>query len=291
MNHYGYSAGGTECAVWEEANGEQDWSAYNAQFGFNLAINPDLTHTDFDRAAEDASGPLPMRDVQELVAGLNWIGQDPNGFLNSMRQDIISELSRGVEDVNRGLNDVKRDILSRIPEDAATVDEMPSVQPGFAGLNLEHTTEYAEIQAMLDSYANASALNLANSTEPLAAPQWSIDIDEQEAQSIAENIISENNEWNAEFEHIMSDWATDQELLERYYWNYELQPHLEAGQKLDEKTLSTVITFIADSTTVTGRPLVEVFPEIEAFMLDNFDPRGPTLGEKFGLYQLNLSEN
>lgn len=26
-------------------------------------------------------------------------------------------------------------------------------------------------------------------------------------------------------------------------------------------------------------------------MLDNFDPRGPTLGEKFGLYQLNLSEN
>jgi hypothetical protein len=39
-----------------------------------------------------------------------------------MRQDIISELSRGVDDVNRGLNDIKRDILSRIPDDATTVD-------------------------------------------------------------------------------------------------------------------------------------------------------------------------
>jgi len=146
---------------------------------------------------------------------------------------------------------------------------------------------------MLDGYRNAGALNLAtNSTsdEPLAAPQWSINIDEESAQAQAEDIMRESNEWNAEFEHIMSDWASDQELLERYYWNYELQPHLEAGQKLDEKTLSTVITFIADSTTVAGRPLVEVFPEIQELMLDNFDPSGPTLVEKFGLYQLNLSE-
>ena len=158
-------------------------------------------------------------------------------------------------------------------------------------MNLEHTAEYAEVQAMLDRYAAAGALNLVDTNEPLAAPQWSIDIDEQRAQSIAEEIINENNEWNAEFEHIMSDWRTDQELLERYYWNYELKPHLEAGQKLDEKTLSTIITFIADSTTVAGRPLVKVFPEVEAFMLDKFDPTGPTLGEKFGLYQLNLSEN
>lgn len=79
--------------------------------------------------------------------------------------------------------------------------------------------------------------------------------------------------------------------MDRYYWNYELQPHLREGEKLDEKTLFTIINFIAESTTIAGRPAVEVFPGIQDFMLSNFDADGPTLAEKFGLYSMNLAES
>merc|ERR1712232_14392 len=34
---------------------------------------------------------------------------------------------------------------------------------------------------------------------------------------------------------------------------------------------------------------IEVFPDVEEYMLSNFDPEGPTLSEKFGLYNLNLA--
>ena len=34
-----------------------------------------------------------------------------------------------------------------------------------------------------------------------------------------------------------------------------MQPHLEAGSKLDERAMREVITFIAEGTTVKGMPL------------------------------------
>ena len=50
-----------------------------------------------------------------------------------------------------------------------------------------------------------------------------------------------------------------------------MEPHLKRGEKLDEKTIKTVITYIANGTTVVGRPMVEVFPGVEEFMLSNYD--------------------
>jgi len=127
--------------------------------------------------------------------------------------------------------------------------------------------------------------------EHLEEPQWSINIDEASAQESAQGLEHEYDEWNRRFEEIVEEWASDQEVLDSYYWNYELQPHIREGEKLDEKTLSTLVTFIADSTTIAGRPAVDVFPDIQEFMLSNFDANGPTLTEKFGLYSMNLAES
>lgn len=127
--------------------------------------------------------------------------------------------------------------------------------------------------------------------EPLEEPQWSINIDEAAAQESAQELEREYEEWNRTFEEIVEEWAADQEVMDRYYWNYELQPHLREGEKLDEKTLFTIVNFIAESTTIAGRPAVDVFPGIQDFMLNNFDADGPTLAEKFGLYSMNLAES
>ena len=46
------------------------------------------------------------------------------------------------------------------------------------------------------------------------------------------------------------------------------------------------MTYIVDSTKIKGRPMREVFPEVEECMLENYDPDAPSLAEKFGMFQL-----
>lgn len=67
-----------------------------------------------------------------------------------------------------------------------------------------------------------------------------------------------------------------------------MQPHLEKGAKLDEKVLRSLVDYIAKSTTIKGKPMVEVFPGVQEHMMSNFDPNGPTIYEKMGF--MNLQE-
>lgn len=99
---------------------------------------------------------------------------------------------------------------------------------------------------MMSGHGLAGHVNLE--AEPLAPPQWDITLDKERAEQTASELTREYDEWNREFEHIMEDWQTDSELLNNYYWRYELEPHLEKGQKLDEKTLRSVVTYIVDNT-------------------------------------------
>lgn len=65
-------------------------------------------------------------------------------------------------------------------------------------------------------------------------------------------------------------------------------PLLAQGEKLDEKTLRTLITWIVDGTQIKGKPLVEIFPEAEEWMLSNFDPNGTTTIEKFNMEHMPM---
>ena len=66
-----------------------------------------------------------------------------------------------------------------------------------------------------------------------------------------------------------------------------MQPHLNAGSKLDERAMRSVVTFIAEGTTVKGRPLTEVFPEVEEAMMSSYNAGEESLLEKFGMFNLN----
>ena len=106
-----------------------------------------------------------------------------------------------------------------------------------------------------------------------------------------ESLEDEYNEWQETAEDIWENWQRDREIVDRYYWNYVMQPHLDAGSKLDEKAMRSVVTFIAEGTTVKGRPLTQVFPEVEEAMMSNYNADEESLLEKFGMFNLQLAEN
>lgn len=89
----------------------------------------------------------------------------------------------------------------------------------------------------------------------------------------------------------MIDWDTDRKLIDNYYWNFELMPLLAKGEKLDEKTMRTLVTWIVDGTQIKGKPLVEIFPEVEEWMLSNYNPEGITFIEKFNMEMMPMTHD
>ena len=58
-----------------------------------------------------------------------------------------------------------------------------------------------------------------------------------------------------------------------------MEPHLKKGAKLDEKTLRSLVTYLASSTKIKGKPLNEVFPDVEEMMMSNYNPDAPSMAE------------
>ena len=101
-----------------------------------------------------------------------------------------------------------------------------------------------------------------------------------------DEIEREAHEWEEEMQHIERDWQNDMELLNHYYFTYKFEPHLKKGAKLDEKALRTMVTWLANSTQVKGKPINEVFPDITDMMMENYNPDEPSLWEKMGMFNL-----
>ena len=51
-----------------------------------------------------------------------------------------------------------------------------------------------------------------------------------------------------------------------------------------------IVTFIAEGTHVKGRPLIEVFPEVEELMMSRYNASEPSLLEQFGVFQLQETQ-
>jgi hypothetical protein len=61
---------------------------------------------------------------------------------------------------------------------------------------------------------------------PLSAPEWTIDVDHAAGEQMASEIEQEYEDWEREAEDIWEDWQRDREIVDRYYWRYEMEPHL-----------------------------------------------------------------
>ena len=169
------------------------------------------------------------------------------------REGLIQELRSVVEVADAGLTEAKREILREI------------TQPYLL-------SEFDEAQDMLASLNGG--LNLEEG--PLSSPEWTIDVDHAAGEQMASEIEQEYEDWEREAEDIWEDWQRDREIVDRYYWRYEMEPHLESGSKLDEKAMRKIVTFIAEGTQVKGRPLIEVFPEVEELMMSRYNASEPS---------------
>merc|ERR1711997_18954 len=110
----------------------------------------------------------------------------------------------------------------------------------------------------------------AEEDEPLDEPEWNITLNHTAAEEGVAELLDDYEAWTAREVQIMNDWTTDRQLVDEYYWTYEMEPHLKKGEKLDEKTIRSIVTYVANSTTIKGRPLIEVYPDIEEYMMHNF---------------------
>ena len=213
----------------------------------------------------------PYRPLRDVLEALDTLGEDPHGYVERAREGLVAELRRGVEEADQALTEAKRELLRELTGP-------------YLLLSAESDAAHAEMDAMLASLGGG--LNLEADEAPLTAPEWTIDVDHAAGEQMAAEIQAEAEEWNDRAGRIWADWQRDREVVDRYYWRYEMEPHLQEGSRLDERTMRRIATFIAEGTQVKGRPLVEVFPEVEELMMSRYNASEPTLLEKFGAFQL-----
>jgi len=146
-----------------------------------------------------------------------------------------------------------------------------------------------DFAARSDCCACRSYWGTLNLQDTSGVPEWEIDLDYAQADEYIAELEGAYEEYQTNLHNMFSEWAEAKQTIDNYYWNYELMPLFEEKASLDERTLRTIITWLADGTQVKGKPLVEVFPGVEEYMLDNYNPYGLSLADKFGLNGSPLS--
>lgn len=126
--------------------------------------------------------------------------------------------------------------------------------------------------------------NLPEPTDdPNVTPEWEFDLDYDQADQYIAELEASYEQYHTDMYNLFSEWAEAKQTIDNYYWNYEMMPLFEEKQRLDERTMRTIITWLVDGTQVKGQPLVDVFPGVEQYMLDNYNAYGVSLADKFGL--------
>ena len=122
----------------------------------------------------------------------------------------------------------------------------------------------------------------------LPDPEWRIDLDYAAADATGAALDAEYRDLTDRMMKVLGDWQHDRKVVDEYWWDKKFLPLLGEKEKLDEKTLRSIVSWIADGTKVKGKPIAEVFPEIKEWMLDNYDPSGETIVECFKMDQMPM---
>ena len=142
--------------------------------------------------------------------------------------------------------------------------------------------------------ANLTALVLAEA-DPLEMPtvDFELSLDTAERDEILDEFEEDYMELGGKIDGVLEDWDTDRKVVDGYYWNRKLLPLIDEGAKLHERFVRTMITWVVNGTKINGEPLETVCPEVKEWMMNNYNPNGPTFSEKFGLRNLpmNLQED
>ena len=102
----------------------------------------------------------PWRDVKDAVNTLNWIGQDPSGFMDNVRSELIAQMYNDLYNTDMQLNEAKCAILNEFGMECNRDYTMMYVEEPMALWQKHNEGEYQRVQAIKDKIAEKQGLNL-----------------------------------------------------------------------------------------------------------------------------------
>ena len=127
-----------------------------------VAMLPEELRTDPIYEEEGYPSYDPWRDVKDAVNTLNWIGQDPSGFMDNVRSELVAQMYNDLYRTDMALDEAKCAILNEFGMECdLDYTIMPVEEPMF--LWQKHNEgEYKKVQAIKDKIlaAEGKALNL-----------------------------------------------------------------------------------------------------------------------------------
>ena len=231
--------------------------------------------------------------VQEFVDALNEFGRDPSGAMDYGREMAEQQKAQQCEDFAAIMAEWKEKVLADLRERDEWLNLAESgCTSGRAvdtfGDGCDWYDRNPDGCGNYDHEGFTAARECCACGGGVATPEWFLDLDYDKADEYSRELEERYAEHHAEVADILTRWGQARDEVDRRFWDAEFLPLLAEGERLDERAMRTVVTWVAEGTEIKGKPLVEVFPEVEEWMLDNYQPEALTVVERFSMEQMPM---
>ena len=120
-------------------------------------------------------------------------------------------------------------------------------------------------------------------------PSFALELRDQNVWEWWTEVQAEYAPSDAEFIALFQEWQDARWELEQKYvdkWTVFIDREIE----LDTKVMHDVCGYVANNAYVNGIKLAMIVPELEVYLVENYNPVGDDLVTRFGLQHLNLAE-
>jgi hypothetical protein len=83
-------------------------------------------------------------------------------------------------------------------------------------------------------------------------PEWNINLDYDAADQYSAELSVAYQDYQRRVADVLTRWKAERDALDAQFWNDEFIQEAAIGEKLDEKTMRSLVTWIADGTEIKG---------------------------------------
>jgi hypothetical protein len=198
------------------------------------------------------------RRVQEFVDALNEFGTDPSGYMDMGRDMANAEKQRQCEEFATIMEEWKEKVLSDLREDDEWVNLQESTCVDGLGADTFGDTcaWYASNQSGCGNYDHpeftAAVECCACGGGYAPVPEWNINLDYDAADQYSAELSVAYQDYQRRVADVLTRWKAERDALDAQFWNDEFIQEAAIGEKLDEKTMRSLVTWIADGTEIKG---------------------------------------
>lgn len=120
-------------------------------------------------------------------------------------------------------------------------------------------------------------------------PSFALELRDQNVWEWWTEVQAEYAASDAEFVALFQEWQDARWELEQKYVD-KWTVFISREHELDTKVMHDVCGYVANNAYVNGIKLAMIVPELEVYLVENYNPVGDDLVTRFGLQHLNLAE-